>query len=378
MSDSILDAVVIGAGQAGLAAGYYLQRAGLRFVIFEAGLSVSGSWSNYYDSLKLFSPVRYSSLPGLPFPGDPDSYPCREDVISYLGRYASHFHLPVTVGVPVNAVQRDGERFQVRTAQGAVHSARTIIAATGSFRDALLPDIPGQADFQGRTLHSADYRNPEPFAGQRVVVVGGGMSGVQIAVELAQVAQVALAVRKPVRIIPQQILGRDVHFWLRFFGLDQSRLLRHRKPPFVIDTGDYRQALKDCRPKEQAPFLRFTRTGVVWPDETEEAVDTVIFATGYRPRFPYLTGLGVPDAEGQVRQRSGVSTSVPGLYFVGLAGQRVFSSATLRGVGPDAARVVRHLQRSLCPSWWTILARWISPPNLEGLGERSTQHHSRT
>lgn len=340
--NTIYDAIVIGAGQAGLAAGYHLQRAGLRFLILEASDRLGGSWPCFYDSLLLNSPARYSSLPGLPFPGDPNRYPHRDEAVAYLRSYATHFKLPIVTGSRVSNIERAGQFFRLTTSRGG-YQARTVIAATGFFGRPNLPYIPGQAEFRGQRLHSAEYRRPGPFRGQRVVVVGGGNAAVQIAVELAEVARVTLASRRPIRYLPQQLLGQDIHFWLNLTGLDRTQWLGDKAAP-VFDRGSYRAAMAAGRPDWQALFERFTTTGVIWPDGRYEAIDTVIFATGYQPHLPYLAGLGALDGAGRVLQRKGVSATVPGLYYVGLPRQRNVASATLRGVGADARIVVDHLK----------------------------------
>ncbi|MDQ5853883.1 MAG: monooxygenase, partial [Chloroflexota bacterium] len=166
-------------------------------------------------------------------------------------------------------------------------------------------------------------------------------------VELARVAHVTLATRRPLRLVPQRVLGRDLHFWLRLSGVEALPLgpwisLREANP--VLDTGGYRAALERGKPDCRPMFVRFSPDGVIWADGTEEPVDTVIFATGYRPNLGYLAGLGALDAQGRARQQAGISLTTPGLYYVGLPAQRTFASATLRGVGSDAAYVVRHLQ----------------------------------
>lgn len=342
MSTDKIDIVIIGAGQAGLAAGYHLQRAGLPFVILEERSQPGGSWPEYYDSLKLFSPRRYSCLPGFAMPGDPDGYPNRDEVTTYLRAYAQHFTLPVIHGMRVEAVRAAaGTGFVVEAANGHTWRARAVIVAAGSFRRPRLPVIRGQEVFRGRTLHSMDYRNPEPFSGLRVVVVGAGNSAVQIAVELDARARVTLATRRPVRFMPQRILGRDIHFWLRITGLDRRRWASDQSAA-VIDTSGYRAALAQGRPPQRAMFEKFTPDGVVWPDGSSEAVDAVVFATGFLQEFPFLASL--PKA---ITQRRGVSLEVPGLYFVGSSGQTGLASATLRGVGPDAAEVVRAIHRRL-------------------------------
>ena len=165
----------------------------------------------------------------------------------------------------------------------------------------------------------------------------------QIGVELAQVAQVTLATHRPIRYLPQRVLGQDVHFWLSLTGLDRTQWLGDLSAP-VYDMGRYRAAITGGQPDRRPMFREFTEEGVIWSDGGYEKVDTVILATGYRPNLAYLTGLGALDEAGRALQRGGVSTSVPGLYYVGLPRQRNVASATLRGVGADAKLVVTHLR----------------------------------
>jgi putative flavoprotein involved in K+ transport len=218
------------------------------------------------------------------------------------------------------------------------------VAATGFFGQPHLPNLPGQAQYRGQVLHAANYRRPEPFHQQRVVIVGGGNAAVQIGVELAQVARVTLATRHPLRYLPQRVLGRDIHFWLNLSGLDRTQWLDEKSMP-VFDTGTYRTAIAAGQPDRRPMFERFTPDGITWSDGRYEKVDAVIFATGYRPHLAYLAELGALDETGRARQRRGASTTVPGLYYVGLPRQRTAASATLRGVGPDAKIIVNHLRR---------------------------------
>jgi putative flavoprotein involved in K+ transport len=346
----MFDTLVIGAGQAGLAASYFLQRMGIPFTVLEASHTPTGSWPQYYDSLQLFSPARYSSLPGFPFSGDPDRYPLRDEVSAYLQSYAEHFQFPIRFNQKVARVEQGEAGFQVTTATGEQYQARAIIAATGPFHQPALPQFPGQERFKGQILHSADYRRPDPFVGQRVLVVGAGNSAVQIAVELAQVAQVTLTSRTPVRFLPQRPLGRDVHFWFRLLGVDRlvaPSLWQRMKSNPVLDAGRYQAAIDSGLPDWRPLFERLTPEGVAWRDGREEPIDCLILATGYRFQPGYLAGLGAWDEQRQVLQQSGRSLTVPGLFYVGLSFQRTFASATLRGVGEDSARVVRQITQWL-------------------------------
>jgi putative flavoprotein involved in K+ transport len=340
----VYDTIVIGAGQAGLATGYHLQQAGLSFLILEAGDQPGGSWPHFYDSLSLNSTARYSSLPGLSFPGQPDHYPRRDEAVAYLRSYATHFGLPIVTGAGVVKVERSGRFFRVITGDKGSYKARTIVAATGFFGQPHMPNSPGQAQYRGQILHAADYRRPEPFHQQRVVVVGGGNAAVQIGVELAQVARVTLATRHPIRYLPQRVLGQDIHFWLNLSGLDRTQWLDEQSMP-VFDTGTYRTAIAAGQPDHRPMFKHFTADGIIWSDGRHEKVDAVIFATGYRPHLTCLAELGALDETGRARQRRGASTTVPGLYYVGLPRQRTAASATLRGAGADAHIVVTHLRR---------------------------------
>jgi putative flavoprotein involved in K+ transport len=342
----LLDTIVIGGGQAGLAVGYHLQKEGLQFLILDASDEVGGSWPRYYDNLKLFSPARFSSLPGMKFPGDPDGYPKRDEVIHYLQEYRTKFQLPIRANQRVAAVERDTEGFAVRSMAGDTFHATTIINASGSFHNPYTPTIPGQEIFQGRTIHSSEYRSPDPFRDQRVVVVGRGNSAVQIGVELAEVSKTSLAVLQPIQFVKQKVWGQDIHFWVRLIGFDTFPYWLFGKTApsssAVNDSGRYKEKVMAGKPDQQQMFTSFYEDGVIWPNGTKEPVDTVIFATGYRPHLPYLEAIGALEAEGRPIHQAGIS-NVPGIYYVGLEGQRSFSSATLRGVGPDARFVVKKL-----------------------------------
>ena len=344
----MLDTLIIGAGQAGLATAYHLKNTGLKFLLLEAREKPQGSWPTYYPSLKLFSPAGFSSLPGFPFPGSKDRYPSRDEVSQYLQDYAQHFQFPIQTGSKVVRVKPAAEGFQVLTQGGETLHARSVVVASGPFNRPHLPTFPGQEQFTGHILHSSQYQRWESLAGKRVVVVGAGNSAVQIACELAQHATVTLATRESIRFAPQTVLGLDFHHYLSLIDrLPLGHLLSLGNSSLVFDTGKYRQVIEAGTPDQRPVFRAFSPSGVQWADGNTEQIDAVIFATGFLPNLPFLEGTGALDVQGRPVQKHGVSLTVLGLYFVGLSGQRTLSSASLRGVGRDAQVVTRHLVRHL-------------------------------
>lgn len=347
-----VDLVIVGAGQSGLASAFAARAAGVSAVVLEASATPAGSWPRYYDSLRLFSPARYSSLPGRPLPGDPDRYPTRDEIAGYLQDYASQFGDTICLGERVESVVRASDGcLDVATTSGSELHARTVIAASGSFGSPHRPPLTGLDRFPGSVLHAADYDAPERFAGKRVVVVGAGNSAVQIAVELAEVAKTTLATRAQVKWVEQRPFGRDIHWWLKTTRLDTAPLSRllFELPVAVLDAGSYRAALAAGRFDRQPMFDRLDGGELVWSGGGREPLDVLILATGYRPHLPYLADTTALGPDGRPLHRGGVSTTVPGLGYVGLEFQRSFSSNTLRGCARDARHVVGALQAQVSP-----------------------------
>ena len=349
---AVADVVIVGGGQSGLAAAHAAERAGLRPLVLEAGAEPVGSWPHYYDSLALFSPARFSALPGRPFPGDGERYPTRDEVVAYLRAYAANLDADIRCDQRVDTVDRaeDG-RMIARTATGLEVEAGMVIAATGGFRRPHRPALSGLEHFTAAVLHSSQYRSPDAFAGRRVVVVGAGNSAVQIAADLASVARVSLATRAPLRFKPQRPLGRDLHWWLIRSGLDSASIGRWLdRGTSVVDDGSYRAALRSGNPDRRPMFTGLDGDNVRWSDGSREHVDAIILATGYRPGLDYLTAIGALDGDDRPLQRRGISSTVPGLGYVGLPHQRSIASATLRGAGPDAEHVIAALLGAARPA----------------------------
>lgn len=341
-----VDVAVIGGGQSGLAAAHALHAQGLKPVILEASGQPAGSWPQYYDSLTLFSPAGYSALAGVPFGGDDERYPRRDEVVAYLTRFAERLDAEIRLNTRVSLVEADGTGFLIHTTGGGVLRAGGVVAATGAFGNPLRPALPGQQDFTGQILHVAEYRDPAPYAGRRVVVVGGGNSAVQVGYELAQSAEVTLATRAPLHFLPQRREGKDLHHWLTGTGFDDlpgEWLIHFVGGTFVLDTGGYESALQSETFRRRPMFAALDADSVLWADGRREPVDVVLLATGYRPSLGYLDKLGALDADGMPLHSGGISTTHPGLVYLGLEFQRSFASNTLRGVSRDADYVTPPL-----------------------------------
>jgi putative flavoprotein involved in K+ transport len=356
--------IVVGGGQSGLAAARALGELRVPAVVLEASDRPAGSWPCYYDSLRLFSPAGYSSMPGMPFPGAPDRYPGRDEVAGYLERYAARLDVEIQTSTRVRTIRQDGREFIVVTDGGRVLRASGIVAASGSFANPYRPGLPGEEGFTGELSHVADYRNPVPYAGQRVIVVGAGDSAAQVANELAPVATVTLATRHPVRFIPQRLGGEDIHYWLRETGFDTlpaEWLSKITGGSVVTDSVGFQQTLADGRVDRRPMFTGLDGNQVIWSDGQREPVDAIILATGYRPSLDYLRELGALDADAAPIHVRGISSTHAGLVYLGLEYQRSFASNTLRGVSQDAQAVIPPL------------AAWIrDAPARVGLGAR---HH---
>lgn len=343
---------VIGGGQAGLATAFYLRRAGLTpggdFVVLDAGEAPGGSWQHMWDGLRLFSPSTYSSLPGWMMPAWDDSklgFPPRTHVVDYLTRYEERYDLHVRRSHRVTAVTRaddDPEGRLLVEAAGLTTSTRIVVSATGTWDRPFWPAYPGMRDFAGRQLHAAQYRSPDGFAGQRVVIVGGGNSAAQILAEVSRVAETTWVTTRPPRFLPDDVDGRVLFATARA----RIRALREgRDHAGIAGLGDIVMvpSVRDARErgalKAQPMFTRLTRSGVAWADGTEQAADVVIWCTGFRPALRHLTGLHLHGEAGRVEVGgpSGArSEREPRVYLVGYGDWVGPASATLAGVGQSA------------------------------------------
>jgi putative flavoprotein involved in K+ transport len=340
-----LDVVVVGGSQAGLAMAWHLTQRDLRFTVLEAGPEVGHVWRARWDSLKLFTPAQYDALPGMAFPAPADTYPAKDPVADYLQTYAKTFDLPVRLNAKTTELRRleDGS-FEVRTAD-QTYRARQVVVATGPFQVPFVPPQAAKLDPSVAQVHSADYRDPEVLPEGRVLVVGGGNSGFQIAEELAATRSVDLSIATTYPMLPQRLLGQDLFWWLTRLGLLRVTVSsrpgrRMSRRDFVIGTNRRRLEREGVRFRPrlvdaEGRTVRFADHSLL------EDVGVVVWATGYLPDYGWIHVPGVV-REGHVVHRRGV-TEVPGLYFLGLSWQHTRGSALLGFVNDDAAHLAEQI-----------------------------------
>ena len=334
--------VIVGGGPAGLATSAELRRRRIEHVVLERGEAAGHTWMHLYDSLTLHTGKHLSTLPGMSFSRSVPIFPSRADFVAYLHRYVEVFELPIEPGTLVTAVERNGSGWTVRTNGGDIGAA-AVVMATGIVSAPRIPTIAGRERFRGRVMHSVDYRQPSGFQGRRVLVVGVGNSGGEIASELANVgAQVTVAVRSGANVVPRELAGVPIQyivFAMRRFprsarqGLAAvvgklTELRRGKpvlpKPPYgpldAIPLIGFHlvDAIRSGQIAVRAGIAELTETGARFTDGVEEAFDDIVLATGFTPALSPLGGSVRTDARGfALRTDRVTSADQPNLYFVG-------------------------------------------------------------
>ena len=345
-----VDTIVIGGGQAGLAAGYHLAKRAVPFLILDANQQIGDAWRNRWDSLRLFTPARYNALPGCRFPAPGDSFPRKDEMADYLELYAKHFALPVQTGVRVDHLSRQGDRFVVRAGLKRFE-CENVIVAMANYQTPRLPAFARNLDPSIQQLHAHSYRNPSQLRAGGVLVVGVGNSGADIAIDTAGSHSTWLSGKEsgsiPYRI--ESFMGRFVFVRLiRFIGhhilslatpigrKQRSKFLHRAAPLIRVKPQDFvaagiRRVDRVVGVKDGLPLLEGGR---------KLDVRNVIWCTGFNPGFSWID-LPVFDEAGDPMHDRGVVTVTPGLYFLGLQFLYSMTSATVHGVGRDAARIAR-------------------------------------
>ncbi|PZG42759.1 pyridine nucleotide-disulfide oxidoreductase [Spongiactinospora gelatinilytica] len=345
-----VDVLVIGAGQAGLAAGFYLRRAKANFAILDAQPHPGGAWRHTWPSLRLFSPASYSSLPGRLMPPPPGGgYPSAADTVDYLADYERRYALPVHRPVLVSAVRRGDVGLVAETDRG-IWRAKVVISATGTWWRPYIPHYPGIGKFAGRQLHTADYRGPESLAGRKVVIVGGGNSAAQILAEVSTVAMTTWVTRRPPRLIRDEVDGKAL-FELATRHYQATR--EGHDVPAIADLGDIvavppvRQARDRGALKSEPMFSHIIPVGVAWSDGSESACDVICWCTGFRSALSHLAPLRLRGSDGRIAVDGTRASGEPRLHLLGYGDWTGPASATLIGVGRTAREAVAETTRQL-------------------------------
>jgi putative flavoprotein involved in K+ transport len=340
------EVIIIGAGQAGLAAAQQVAQRTRNLVVLEASPRLGASWRERYDSLVLFTPAEYDGLPGLPMGLPRGALPTKDQMADYLERYAAHFELPVRLGEPVQALTQINGQFSVTTTKASYRSARVIIA-TGAFQTPKLPSYHGQERATLVQLHSSAYRNPGQLPSAPVLVVGAGNSAAQIAEELSQERPVVLSVREPLRFRRTRLFGASLFFWgdkLGFMHADRESFIgrRLRRAGDPIFGGSLQSRVASGAVRLRPEIARIDGDTVHFVDGSAERFGAIVWGTGFRSSYPWLKVDGALDANGQPLQQRGLSP-VSGLAYLGLAWQRARNSALVMGAGRDASWLVSQL-----------------------------------
>lgn len=334
------DVIVIGAGQAGLAGGRCLQRRGIDPLLLDSH-TPGDTWRQRYDSLVLFTPSQYSSLPDAPFPLPPDRYPTKDQVADYLAEYAHLHRLRVQAGCRVTGLyaEPDGS-FRLATTAGAAVTARRVVVATGALQGPAVPAFASHLDASVHQLHAINYRRASDLPQGRLLIVGAGNSGAQIAEELCRIRPVTIAIDRLPKRFPQRWLGRDIFWWFQLAGIMDRTRSANRSASDVVGAipligtrlpGLLRRGVIERRGRAVGAVGRH----VQFADGSRGEFDVVLWATGYRNDFSWIDVGGAVDARGVPIHERGV-TRIPGLTFLGLPGLHSKGSAFLGFVGRDA------------------------------------------
>jgi putative flavoprotein involved in K+ transport len=345
------DVLVIGGGQAALAMGYHLRQQPYGFEIVERHAHVGDSWRTRYDSLVLFTPRAYSALPGLPVPGDPETYPTKDEVADYLEVYASHFALPVRLGTGIASLRRTPDGFEATTDDGRILASRAVILANGAFQTPAVPAFAKGLSADVVQLTAATYHRPSDVPAGTVAIVGDGATGRQIALDLAATHRTLLSGGRPRRVGPERILGKSAFWWMEKLGLLAAsrdamvgKYMR-RTDPFPGKHLELANLVKhgiESVPRVMAADGR----GVTFGDGRAVEVSAVIWASGYRENTTWVDIPEAKDGEGLFSHTRGL-TPVSGLYVIGRTWQWSRGSALFYGVGNDARYLMPDLNRHL-------------------------------
>ena len=338
--ENIYDVIIIGAGQAGIAMGYQLKQKDINnFLMIDAQKRIGDSWRFRYKSLVLFTTKSYSALPGLEMKGDPNSYPTKNEMADYLEDYVAHFDLPYRMNTLATRIEKENDFFNIFTVNEKFQSRRVIVAS-GAFQKPYIPPVIKNEHPVVSHVHSSLYTEPKDLNNGTVLIVGGGNSGAQIAVELSKDREVILAISHKLKFLPLEIFRKSIFYWLEklqllYAGTDtiRGRLFQKRNDP--IFGKELKQAIKNRNVKIKPRVTEIDGKKVTFSDDSSLEVNQTIWATGFVPSYEMICIDGAIDEKGKPIHNRGISP-IDGLYYIGLPWQYSRGSALICGVGRDA------------------------------------------
>ena len=350
MDKEYFSTVIIGAGQAGLSAGYFLKKFSGDFIILDKEQEIGDSWRKRWDSLRLFTPSQHDSLPGFSYPAKRGNLPTKDEMADYLSGYAKKFSLPVKLNTKVTELKKTGDVFEIDTSAGKL-LAKNVIVSTGTNPNAYIPPFALELNKNIVQIHSSEYKNPESFPASNTLVVGAGTSGVEIAIELSKSRPVMIS-GKGTPHIPDFLFRYFGNlYWLLIHNLLTVKTPAGRKAkPKIIGGGAplisvSMENIKEAK-IEQLPRVKGVKDGnPQFEDGRVIPVSSVVWATGYKPDFSWIK-FDVTENNGWPKTKRGISEEFAGLYFVGMVFQYGLTSGLVGGVGRDAAFVVKQIEKT--------------------------------
>lgn len=344
----MLDAIIVGAGQAGLAMGYYLKQERYNFLLLEAGNRIGDSWRKRYESLQLFTPRAYSSLPGMALIGEKNGFPYKDEVASYLEGYAQYFQLPVQLQTEVLKIRKQKDIFELHTPTEILQS-KNVIIASGGFQQPFIPSFSQNLSSQIFQIHSSQYKSPSQVPMGKALVVGGGNSGMQIAVELAKTHEVTMAISHPLTFLPLHLLGKSIFYWLEKTCLlyaeintKRGRWFQRKKDPIFGFEG--KELIRNGAIKLQKKVVSASGNNIMFQNGGTYSAQSIIWSTGFVQDYKWIEIEKAVNMNGFPNHTKGMSP-VRGLYYIGLPWQSQRGSALICGVGKDAVHLLSEIKK---------------------------------
>lgn len=340
---NIYDTIIIGGGQAGLSVAYFMKRTNLKYVILDNQTKSGGAWLYTWESLKLFSPSKYSSLSGWQMPPTKNEYPTKDEFLNYLSEYEKRYDFPIKRNTNVIQVSKEKDIFELETNNGKF-LCKSLVSATGTALSPYIPKYPKSDEFNGIQMHSVDYLNTDDLNNKKVLIVGAGNSGAQILAEVSEITTTKWVTSESPTFLPEHIDGRYLFVQANdsYFNKETDSYNQKVSLSNIVQTQSVKEGLENGIYNDHRPFKAFYEHGVIWSDNTKESFDVVIWCTGFRPNLRHLQKLDIIQ-NNRIKTKNTHSVSESGLWLVGYGNWTGFASSTIYGVGKTAKQTVEEI-----------------------------------